>query len=89
MDPSTIGLLLGAFGLSNGLFQFFFFAKLVKRCGAKKIFVAGISAFIPLYFLFPIISLLAGQLGMTPIVWTAIALQLVIAIIMDMAFGEI
>ena len=89
LDPSTIGLLLGTFGLSNGLFQFFFFAKLVKRWGAKNMFIAGVSALIPIYLLFPAINLLAERFGMTPLVWTVIALQLVIAIIKDMGFGEI
>ena len=89
LDPSSIGFLLGAFGLSNGLFQFFYFAKLVKKWGAKNLFITGISAFIPIYLLFPVINLLAGRYGMTPIVWTAVTLQLVVAVIMDLAFGEI
>lgn len=89
LGPSTIGLLLGAFGISNGMFQFFFFAKLVKRWGAKNLFVTGISALIPIYLMFPVINLLAGRFGMSPIVWAAITLQLLVAIIMDMAFGEV
>ena len=52
-------------------------------------FIAGVSALIPIYLLFPAINLLAERFGMTPLVWTVIALQLVIAIIKDMGFGEI
>ena len=52
-------------------------------------FIAGVSALIPIYLLFPVINLLAEKFGMTPLVWTVIALQLVIAIIKDMGFGEI
>lgn len=89
LHPSGIGLLLGAFGLCNGAFQFFFFAKLVKRFGAKNMFVAGVSALIPLWLLFPVINLMAGRMGTSVIVWTAVALQLLVAIIMDMAFGTI
>lgn len=87
-DPSTIGIILAIFGLTNGIFQVFFFAKIVKKWGAKRLFVAGMTSFSPIFLLFPVINALARQWGVTPIVWVAVALQLLIAIIMDMCYGE-
>ena len=88
LSPSTIGILLGTFGLVNGFFQAFFFAKIVKRCGAKNLFIAGMSCFLPIFLLFPVMNLLALRWGVSPIVWVIVAFQLMIAIVMDMSYGE-
>ena len=88
LSPSSIGILLGACGLVNGVFQAFFFAKLVERWGARNIFIAGICSFLPIFLLFPVMNLLARRWGLSPIVWVAVACQLAMAIVMDMAYGE-
>jgi len=88
-SPLTIGVLLGTFGLANGVFQGFFFAKIVKRWGAKNLFITGMSSFLPIFLLFPVMNLLARQWGLSPIVWMAVACQIVLAMIMDMAYASI
>lgn len=88
LSPSTIGTILGIFGLVNGVFQAFFFAKLVRRWGAKNLFFVGMSSFLPIFLLFPVMNFLARKWGISPIVWIAVALQLIIAVIMDMSYGE-
>jgi predicted MFS family arabinose efflux permease len=88
LSPSTIGILLGIFGLANGVFQAFFFAKIIKRWGARNLFIVGMSSFIPIFLLFPVMNLLALQWGVSPIVWVLVACQLVMVIIMDMSYGE-
>lgn len=89
LPPSAIGMVMGGYGLVNGLFQAFFFANIVKRWGVKRIFVAGIIAFMPIFLFFPVINLLARQWGISPVVWMALVCQLLIIIIMDTAFGKI
>ncbi|KIM86414.1 hypothetical protein PILCRDRAFT_65362 [Piloderma croceum F 1598] len=89
LSPSTIGILLGTFGLLNGVFQAFFFAKIIKRLGAKNLFITGISSSILIFLLFPLINLLALRRGVSPIVWVAVVCQLVITIIMDMSYATI
>jgi MFS family permease len=88
LSPSTIGILLGTFGLANGVFQAFFFAKFVKRWGAKNVFITGMSSFLPIFLLFPVMNLLARRWGVSPLVWVAVAFQLAIAMVMDMSYGE-
>ena len=88
LSPSTIGILLGIFGLVNGVFQAFFFAKIIKRWGARNIFIVGMSSFIPIFLLFPVMNLLALRWGVSPIVWVLVACQLAMVIIMDMSYGE-
>jgi MFS family permease len=88
-SPSTIGVLLGIFGLANGVFQAFFFAKFIKRWGAKNVFIIGMSSFLPIFLLFPVMNLLARRWGHSPIVWMAVACQLVTAMVMDMAYPSI
>lgn len=87
VSPATIGLVLGAFGIANGLFQLAFFAKIVERWGAKTLFLYGMTAFIPLFALYPIINLVARHYGIGTRVWSLICLQLCIQVLMDMSFG--
>ena len=88
LPPSAIGILMGTYGLANGLCQAFGFTKVVKRWGVKRVFIAGMIAFLPIYLLFPVINLLARRWGLSPIVWVTLACQLLITIIMDTAFGN-
>jgi MFS family permease len=88
LSPSTIGILLGTFGLLNGAFQAFFFAKIIKRFGAKNLFITGISSSILIFLLFPVINLLALRWGVSPIVWVAVVCQLMVTIVMDMSYSK-
>ncbi|KAI0784497.1 major facilitator superfamily domain-containing protein [Abortiporus biennis] len=86
-SPASIGLILGAGGFSNGLFQAFFFPKIVGKWGPKKVFMVGMLAFIPMFGLFPVINQLARESGMTQTVWALVGLQLLVSIIMDLSYG--
>ncbi|KAH9917008.1 MFS general substrate transporter [Fomitopsis serialis] len=85
--PATIGLVLGIYGLMNGSLQAMFFARVVRRWGPKRVFMAGMACFVPLFGMFPVINALARANGVTGIVWAAIVLQLAISVLMDMSFG--
>ncbi|KZT01929.1 MFS general substrate transporter [Laetiporus sulphureus 93-53] len=86
-SPATIGALLGTWGVMNGSVQALFFAPVVRRWGPKRVFMAGMSTFVPLFSLFPLINALAFRTGMTPAVWGVVFLQLTVSIVMDMSFG--
>ncbi|KAF9499985.1 MFS general substrate transporter [Pleurotus eryngii] len=89
LPPPTIGLILGAFGVLNGLFQALFFPAIVKRWGAKGVFRAGVGA--------------AGASGVGGfgegiggggggegfgwMVWALVGVQLALCVLVDMAYG--
>ncbi|EJC99920.1 MFS general substrate transporter [Fomitiporia mediterranea MF3/22] len=56
IPPHTIGIFLSCFGIANGFFQVGFFARLVKRLGNKRVYLIGITASIPIFALFPVMS---------------------------------
>ncbi|KAI0926214.1 hypothetical protein AcW1_008437 [Taiwanofungus camphoratus] len=88
LTPATIGAVLGTFGLMNGAFQASFFAKVVRRWGPKRVLVAGMASFLPIFLLFPMINAIAKEAGRTtPLVWAAVVFQLAVSVIMDMSYG--
>lgn len=89
LSPASIGMAMGAYGIMNGILQALFFARLVRRWGPKVIFCAGMLIFIPLFAMFPVINVLARQRGLSNLVWAVVALQLALAVVMDMAFGAL
>lgn len=87
LPPPTIGVILGSFGVFNGIIQLLFFAKLVGRYGPKRIFQFGMSMFLPLWILYPVMSVLAKIEGITMTVWALVFFQLALSVLMDMAYG--
>ncbi|KAF7986425.1 hypothetical protein HWV62_31167 [Athelia sp. TMB] len=89
LPPYVIGIIMGSFGLVNGLFQSIFFSRIITRWGVKILLMSGMAAFVPLFAMFPLIHSMAWRWGMSPTVWVLIALQIVVAIIMDMSYGSL
>jgi hypothetical protein len=88
--PRTIGFCMGAFGLANGLFQALFLAKIIHAFGLKRVFCTGMLAFIPIFGLFPVMNALARRAdGVSAAVWTVLAAQLSICVLMELCFGTI
>jgi len=85
--PATIGYIMGAYGATCGLFQAFYFAKIIHHLGERRIFVYGISMFLPVFTLFPIMSIYAQRYGVNAFTWLCIAVMLALMAFMDMAFG--
>ena len=88
LPPPTIGLYLGIFGLLSGTVQALFFSKAVRIFGLKKLFIMGLFCFIPLFALFPVISLLAREWGLSPAVWTLVASQLLLSCVTGFSYGR-
>jgi hypothetical protein len=88
-SPARIGLVLGVFGLLNGGFQGFCFAKIVGRVGLRRTFMLGMASFMVIFSLFPLINKLAREYGVRSQVWSALAVQLCFWVVMDMSYGNL
>ena len=88
LPTPSIGTLLSGQGIFNGIFQVFFFAKIHDRWGSKKTFIAGISAAIPAFIMFPVANALARAEGYSIAVWAVIALQAISVIALNLSFGQ-
>ncbi|KAF5379817.1 hypothetical protein D9615_005697 [Tricholomella constricta] len=86
-EPAIIGYIMGSYGAFCGLFQALYFAKIIHYLGERRIFVYGIATYLPVFALFPIMSISAQQHGVTAFTWTCIAILLALMAFMDMAFG--
>jgi MFS family permease len=84
LAPPTIGLFLAIFGILNGVLQAGFVPRIVERLGTKKTFLIGVTCFIPVYLLFPVLNLVAMRYGMSPIVVSLVLVQLVVIVISNM-----
>jgi hypothetical protein len=85
--PMTIGLWMSGFGAANGLIQALCFAPLVRQTGAQNAASRVPRCFIPIFALFPIVSWVAKLWGISWVVWALLACQLILTLIMDMAFS--
>jgi MFS family permease len=89
LSPPIIGSVLSYFGIINGVFQVFFFAKLIDKFGVRNVFVLGIVAAVPCFILFPISNLLARRAGgeLTFWVWSAIVMQVSLSVLISLCYG--
>ncbi len=88
LDPVMIGYAMGIYGLGTGAFQILFFAKLVRRFGNRRTFIMSMAAFIPVFLMFPVISLLAKKCGVFWGVWLLVGIVMCLLFFMDTAYGE-
>lgn len=87
LSPAMIGNILSFFGILNGIFQIFFFAKINDRFGSKNIFIVGIASGLALFALFPFINRLARLEGYSTGLWILVAVQVVISIFTSLSYG--
>jgi len=86
LSPSAIGVYLGLFSILNGFSQLLLFPRIVRRIGTKTTLYIAMGAFIPIFIWFPVTSQIARLNGLSLPVWLAMALQLVMMAMMDMAY---
>lgn len=90
LPPSQIGYIIGGWGAFNGIFQFFYFAKIINTLGEWRVVRNGMLAFIPLFGLLPIVNYLARLHGGVSLVCGLLLGSIVIfATMMDLCFGAI
>lgn len=87
LPPPTIGLVISTYGVATGCVQFFLFAPLVHRYGEKRVFFSGMITCLPVFALFPLISMIAQQSGLSVMVWILVGFVLALGALMDLSFG--
>ena len=87
LAPSTIGRILTAFAIINGITQMFLFPKFHNAWGSKVTYITGILCGLPMFLCFPIMSLLVQEQGLSPAVWTLVVVQTLAFIGLCFAFG--
>ncbi|KAG2145386.1 major facilitator superfamily domain-containing protein [Suillus bovinus] len=87
LDPPRIGNILAIYGVINGLFQIFFFADLHDRFGSKIIYSVSMAAGIPMILTLPILNAVARVHGLSLTVWAIVGLQLVLSMILNLAYS--
>ncbi|KAF7366931.1 Efflux pump azaL [Mycena sanguinolenta] len=89
LPPSKIGLVMTIQSVAVGVFQLFFFAKIIRRFGERAVMIGGMSMFPVVFGLIPIISATAQQSGRSVAVWALVACLLSLNIFADMCFGVV
>ncbi|KAK1224232.1 hypothetical protein PQX77_012854 [Marasmius sp. AFHP31] len=90
LSPPTIGYIMGGYGGGSGIFQFFYFAKIMHWFGERRMFLNGISTFVVMFALMPICNVIArANGGVDGWCWGIIGLIIVLAVAMDMAYGSV
>ena len=89
LDPPVIGTLVSFFGILGGVFTLFFFSRMTDYFGVKYVYLIGISAAVPCFALFPVISHLASTStsGLGIAVWGAVGVQLALCAMVWMCYG--
>lgn len=87
LASSTIGKILSIYGILNGAFQFFLFAKIHDIWGSKIVFRAGIASVFPTVAAFPLMSYLAKTNGLGLTLWSVMAFQTVIFMGVNLSYG--
>lgn len=88
LPTSTIGSILSVYGLFNGVFQVFCFARIHEYLGSKTTFILGIASALPAFACFPLMSYLARAQGMTHLVWAIAVFQILISIGLSFSYGK-
>ncbi|KAI6025129.1 hypothetical protein PISMIDRAFT_672967 [Pisolithus microcarpus 441] len=90
LPPFTIGVIMMAFGVGNGLFQVLFTARAIERFGERGVFCSAVLAFFPIIATFPTMSwIIQVQKEVGLAVWVLVFAQLLLWAVVDMAYAVI
>jgi len=88
LPPPTIGYILSISGITNGLVQFFFFARIHDRFGTKNVFIAGFASAVPIFIMFPILNIWARKIGVGTGLWVLVAMQMTTSMGLTFCWGK-
>ena len=88
LSPATIGLVLGSFGLLDGIIEMTCFPWMCRKLGTRRLYSVAIGSFSGAIAAFPIMNWFARRQGYSLMVWVVMGIQLAIMILDGMAFGE-
>lgn len=88
-SSSTIGIVLGMWGVVNGMFNIFAFPRLLRRFGFKRLFVVSAVSSLLCSAVFPVMSYLAKHSeSVDAKIWIILIIQLALYVLAYMGFGE-
>lgn len=89
LDPFQIGLVLGGFGCVNAIGQAKFLGRLIRKYGARKVYIISFSCIVICFLMYPIMSFFAKRAGRVDgIVYTCMAIQLCFQAGIYSAYGQ-
>ncbi|KAJ7192562.1 major facilitator superfamily domain-containing protein [Mycena pura] len=89
LPPAKIGAILSVQSVAVVVFQLLFFARFIRRFGARRVMIGGMSMYLFIFALFPIISISVQASGRTPIVWALVVCLLMFSVIQSMSYGAV
>ena len=85
----TIGIILGAWGVSNGLFSIIAFPRLLRKFGVKRLYIVSSVSSLLCVATFPVMSYLAKHSeSVDARIWPILIIQLALYILSYMGYGE-
>jgi MFS family permease len=88
LDPFHIGVTLGTFGCINSLIQMNFLGRLIRKFGARRVYIFASPALASCFAMYPIMSFFARRAGgVDAIVITCMVVQLTCHMAIYMAYG--
>ncbi|PFH48540.1 hypothetical protein AMATHDRAFT_5737 [Amanita thiersii Skay4041] len=85
-SPAVIGFVLGCFGVGFAMFQVLLFARIIRRFGERRVFIAGMVTLPLMFASFPVMSMIAKNYGVTWMVWAILGCTLSLMVIMNMGY---
>ncbi|KAN0130269.1 major facilitator superfamily transporter [Lactarius tabidus] len=91
LSPASIGLWTAGYGFMNCVLQFVAFPGIVRRFGPRRVFIASILCFLPIYIMFPLenLALRHSSDGLNTTAGLLMVLQLSAASFSTMGSGAI
>ena len=85
----TIGIILGAWGISNGLFSVIAFPRLLRTFGVKRLYIVSAASSFLCMAIFPVMGYLAKHAeSVDAKIWPILIIQLALYILSYMGYGE-
>ncbi|KAJ7025548.1 major facilitator superfamily domain-containing protein [Mycena alexandri] len=85
--PSQIGVILALDGAVTGIFQIFLFPTLVRQFGERRVVMIGLTAFLPMFALFPLMNTIAAWPAWNSVIWILIACLIALDALMNPCYG--
>lgn len=85
----TIGLIMGVWGVINGIISIFAFPKILRRIGARNLYMTAFASYLVCFATFPALSILAKHSdSIDAKVWIVLITQLSFYMLAYMGYGE-
>jgi hypothetical protein len=85
----TIGIIMGIWGIINGIVSIFAFPKILRRFGIRRLYIVSFASYLVCLAAFPIMSIFVKRSGSVDAkVWIILIVQLIFYILAYMGYGE-